>query len=208
MDSSRDGSNAISLIVGLGNPGAEYAASRHNCGFTVIEKLLAGFPAGRFEESSVAQSRVFSGKFRGKPLTLQMPLTFMNLSGKAVAPLCRKLEIAPENVLVIVDDMDLPLGRLRLRKNGASGGHNGLKSIIEELQSEKFNRLRVGIGHPEKKGVVDFVLSGFEGEEKVLFDEVVERAAKAVQCVLKAGMATAMNEFNAAPEPVVRENQP
>ncbi len=207
MISSRDG-NAIALIVGLGNPGSEYAGSRHNCGFTVVENLLAGFPAGRFEESSAAQSRVFSGKFRGKPLTLQMPMTYMNLSGKAVAPLCRKLEIAPENVLVIVDDMDLPLGRIRLRKNGESGGHNGLKSIIEELGSDHFNRLRIGIGHPQKKGVVDFVLTGFEGEEKALFDEVIQRATKAVQCVLKAGMATAMNEFNAAPTPPVEENQP
>ncbi|MCQ2377634.1 MAG: aminoacyl-tRNA hydrolase [Victivallaceae bacterium] len=197
----------IILIVGLGNPGDEYRSSRHNCGFMVVEKLLAGFPAGRFEEKAMAQSRVFSGKYRGRELTLQMPLTYMNLSGEAVGPLCRKLQIKPENVLVVVDDMDLPLGRLRLRRSGASGGHNGLKSIIGELGGENFNRLRLGIGRPEKRGEVDFVLSGCEGEEKKLFDAMIERAVQAVQYVLKAGMAAAMNSFNAAPEPET-EKQP
>ena len=99
--------SSVKLIVGLGNPGKEYASSRHNAGFMVIEKLLESFPAGRFTESSAASSRVFSGKYRGKPLVLQMPLTYMNVSGQAVAPLSRKLGINPAEILVISDDLDL-----------------------------------------------------------------------------------------------------
>ena len=110
-----DGREEIRLVVGLGNPGSEYDGTRHNVGFMVIDRLLAAFPAGRFEEKHVAESRVFTGNFRGRSLILQKPLTFMNLSGNAVAPLARKLGIAPEAILVISDDLDLPLGRLRLR---------------------------------------------------------------------------------------------
>ncbi len=195
-----DGDANTYLIVGLGNPGKEYEHSRHNTGFMVIEKLLAAFPAGRFEERSVAQSRVFCGKYRGKNLVLQMPQTYMNLSGEAVGPLCRKLGLTPEKVLVIVDDLDLPIGRIRLRKNGSSGGHNGLKSIIENLQSEQFNRLRIGIGRSDQKSQIDYVLGDFSSEEKVAFDRAIEQAVEAVQWVLKAGMAEAMNRFNAAPD--------
>ena len=108
------------LIVGLGNPGAEYRNTRHNAGFMVLEKLLEG-PFGRFEESHTADSRVFSGRFRGRNLILQMPLTYMNDSGRAVGALSRRLGIAPSEILVISDDLDLPLGQLRIRKNGSDG---------------------------------------------------------------------------------------
>lgn len=202
-----DGNNHPWLIVGLGNPGREYENSRHNTGFMVIEKLLAALPAGRFEEASVAQSRVFCGKYRGKELVLQMPQTYMNLSGEAVGPLCRKLGLTPENVLVIVDDLDLPVGRIRLRKNGSSGGHNGLKSIIENLQSERFNRLRIGIGRSAGRSQVDYVLGDFSGEEKVAFERAIEQALEAVKWILKSGMDEAMNRFNAAPETSDEPNQ-
>jgi PTH1 family peptidyl-tRNA hydrolase len=190
--------NSVKLIVGLGNPGKEYASSRHNAGFMVIEKLLESFPAGRFTESSMASSRVFSGKYRGKPLVLQMPLTYMNISGQAVAPLSRKLGINPNEILVISDDLDLEPGRLRLRRGGSDGGHNGLKSVIAELGSAGFSRLRVGIGRPEKGKTADYVLTGFEGDEEKAFQAAVSRAAEAVLTVLGAGMTTAMNKFNAA----------
>jgi len=185
------------LVVGLGNPGAEYANTRHNAGFAVIEKLLAALPAGRFAESHTAESRVFSGRFRSRTLTLQMPLTFMNLSGKAVAPLARRLGILPEEILVVSDDLDLPLGKLRLRCGGSDGGHNGLKSIIEELGSGTFLRVRVGIGRPEPGKTVDYVLSGFEGEELKLFEASLDGAAQAVKTVLSSGLGRAMNQFNA-----------
>ena len=188
--------SSIKLIVGLGNPGEEYAASRHNAGFMVIEKLLAGFPEGRFAESHIAESRVFSGKFRSRPLVLQMPLTYMNVSGCAVAPLSRRLGISPEEILVISDDLDLAPGRLRLRANGSDGGHNGLKSVIAELNSSSFKRLRVGIGRPDKGKTADYVLSDFAGDDEKIFNAAIERAAEAVKTVLSSGMAVAMNKFN------------
>ena len=163
------GSGSVKLIVGLGNPGAEYAASRHNAGFMVIEKLLAGFPAGRFTETFTAESRVFTGKYRGRNLVLQMPQTYMNLSGNAVAPLSRRLEIAPEEILVISD-----------------------------LGSANFQRLRIGIGRPDGGKTADYVLSGFTGEEEQLFNHAIDRAAAAVNMILSSGMTAAMNKFNAA----------
>ena len=206
------GSAQLKLIVGLGNPGAEYAATRHNIGFMVLTKLLAGFPAGRFTESSQASSRVFAGRFRGRDLTLQMPQTFMNLSGEAVRPLAGRLKLAPEEILVISDDLDLPFGRLRLREGGSDGGHNGLKSIIEELGSDRFKRLRVGIGRPVPHHGADYVLSTFEGSEAAALDTVLDTAAAAVKAVLSGGMVRAMNEFNSRDildtEPKATENQP
>lgn len=187
----------IGLIVGLGNPGSEYAGTRHNAGFMVIDRLLAGFPAGRFEERHTASSSVWAGKFRGRALLLQKPLTFMNLSGQAVALLARRSGIQPESILVISDDLDLPVGRLRLRNGGADGGHNGLKSIIAELGSSSFRRLRIGIGRPKPGETVDYVLSKFEGEEERRFEASLAAAAEAVRTVLTGGMARAMNRFNA-----------
>ena len=190
--------NCIKLIVGLGNPGSEYANSRHNAGFMVIEKLLAGFPEGRFTELHTAESRVFTGKYRGKNLVLQMPLTYMNVSGAAVAPLSRRLGIEPQEIVVISDDLDLAPGRLRLRQGGSDGGHNGLKSIIAELGSANFKRVRIGIGRPENGRTADYVLRGFEGDEEKSFSAAIDRAAEAVLTILGAGMTTAMNKFNAA----------
>lgn len=187
----------IGLIVGLGNPGPEYAGTRHNAGFMVIDRLLAGFPAGRFEERHTASSSVWTGKFRGRALLLQKPLTFMNLSGQAVALLARRNGIQPESILVISDDLDLPVGRLRLRNGGADGGHNGLKSIIAELGSSSFRRLRIGIGRPKPGETVDYVLSKFEGEEERRFEASLAAAVEAVRTVLTGGMARAMNRFNA-----------
>ena len=196
-----DTGSSVKLIVGLGNPGKEYAASRHNAGFMVIEKLLESFPAGRFTESASASSRVFSGKYRGKPLVLQMPLTYMNVSGQAVAPLSRRLGINPAEILVISDDLDLPLGQLRIRKGGSDGGHNGLKSIISELQSADFKRLRIGIGRDGK--VVDHVLSPFTAEEQPLWDEAVLKGSEAVIEILKSGLSREMNHYNTRPRPQV-----
>lgn len=197
-----DGNGTIRLIVGLGNPGSEYQDSRHNTGFMVIDKLLATFPAGRFTRRDCCRSEVYQGKYRGRELWLQKPMTYMNLSGEAVAPLAVGSRIAPENILVIVDDLDLPLGRLRLRRSGSSGGHNGLNSIIEHLGSRNFNRLRVGIGRAAVRNQANYVLSGFSGEEKEQFENVLDTAVKAINMILKSGMSAAMNEFNAAPESV------
>ncbi len=198
----------VKLIVGLGNPGSEYAKTRHNAGFMVLEKLLAKFPAGRFEKEHTAASFIYSGNFRGRKIILQFPQTFMNLSGTAVANLANKLGIAPHEILVISDDLDLPAGRLRLRNGGSDGGHNGLKSIIAELGSNSFRRVRVGIGRPKPDTTVDYVLSAFEGAESAIFESSLEAAAEAVRTVLTCGMSRAMNQFNAwVPPQEIETNQ-
>ena len=214
--SSRSGEPAVKLVVGLGNPGAEYASSRHNAGFMVVERLLGTFPAGRFTECHTAASRFFAGRFRRSPLYLQQPLTFMNLSGEAVACAAGRLQLEPSEILVVSDDMDLPLGKLRLRRGGSDGGHNGLKSVISELGSADFLRLRLGIGRPEHRAeVVDHVLSAFTPEEQKLFDAELESAVKAVKLVLSVPLNMAMNEVNrrepkaepAKQEETIKQNQ-
>ena len=195
--SSLSGDIAVKLVVGLGNPGAEYASSRHNAGFMVVERLLGTFPEGKFTESRTAASRFFAGRFRRRPLYLQQPLTFMNRSGEAVACAAGRLQLQPCEILIVSDDMDLPLGRIRLRRGGSDGGHNGLKSVISELGSADFLRLRLGIGRPEHRGeVVDHVLSAFTPEERKLFDGELEAAVKAVKLVLSVPLNLAMNEVN------------
>ena len=195
--SSRGGDTTVKLVVGLGNPGAEYASSRHNAGFMVIERLLASLPPGRFTESHSASSRFFSGRFRRNPLYLQQPLTFMNLSGEAVACAAGRLQLEPSEILIVSDDMDLPLGRLRLRRGGSDGGHNGLKSVISELGSADFRRLRLGIGRPEHSSeVIDHVLSAFTPDEQKRFDAELDAAVKAVKLVLSVPFQLAMNEVN------------
>ena len=184
------------LIVGLGNPGAEYRNTRHNAGFMVIEKLLEG-PFKSFEESHTADSRVFSGRFRGRSLMLQMPLTYMNDSGRAVGALSRRLNIAPSEILVISDDLDLPLGQLRIRKNGSDGGHNGLKSIIAELGSQEFPRVKIGVGakpHPEYD-LADWVLSVFSAQEEKALQPALERAADAALAIVELGIPEASNRY-------------
>ena len=189
-------SNPIRLIAGLGNPGAEYAGTRHNAGFDVITRLLQRLP-GTFAESHRCESRLFSGRFRGRNLELQMPQTYMNLSGKAVRGIAAKLGIAPEAILIISDDLDLPVGRIRLRSGGSAGGHHGLESVIAELGSSNFLRLRVGIGRADPGKTVDHVLSKIEGEEREIYEAALDLAADAAMAVLTAGAARAMNQFNA-----------
>lgn len=193
--------SGIKLIIGLGNPGSEYENTRHNAGFMAVGRLIQSMPEGAFSESHTAESRVFTGRFRGRKLVFQMPLTYMNCSGSAVKTLSCRLGIPPEEILVISDDLDLPVGRIRLRRGGSDGGHNGLKSIISELGSANFLRMRIGIGRPEPGKTVDYVLTGFEGEESVNFQEALELAVQAVRTALSAGISTAMNKFNAARNP-------
>jgi len=185
----------IAMVAGLGNPGSEYDGTRHNAGFAVVDRLLSRFRDAVVE--NCCQSRVYETRFRGKNLFLQKPETFMNLSGKAVAPFLRRKQLDPQGLLLIYDDMDLEVGRLRIRRGGAAGGHHGVESVIQELGNAGFLRLRVGIGHGGKSGA-DHVLSGLEGEEKKLFEETLDRAADAVIAILTAGERSAMDRFNAA----------
>jgi PTH1 family peptidyl-tRNA hydrolase len=193
----------VKLIVGLGNPGPRYARTRHNAGFRVLDAVAAraraGPPesrfAGRFVECSLA----------GEPVGLLVPETWMNRSGEAVAQALAALPVADPaaDLLVVFDDADLPLGRLRLRARGSSGGHNGLADVLERLATDAVPRLRFGIGRSEApRETVDWVLEPFAAAEEALLAQALPRAADAVACFVAEGIAPAMNRFNGPwPEP-------
>ena len=198
------------LIAGLGNPGSEYRETRHNVGFMVLDRLAQRLPKKNFEEIHGCSSHYLKGTYAGRALFLQKPETYMNLSGEAVAPLLRKEEIGTDGLLVIYDDMDLEVGKLRIRGRGSCGGHNGIRSIIETTGTENCARIRVGIGHRTGNGA-DYVLSPFEEDEKPVMDKVLDAAADAVILILRRGLSQAMNEYNprdyAVSEPEEEENE-
>ncbi len=183
------------LIVGLGNPGREYRDTRHNVGFMVVDRLSKdiNIPLTRVQASAVTGSGVYSGK----RVILAKPQTYMNLSGQSVGPLMKFYKIPTDRLLVIHDDLDLPLGVLRMRPDGGSGGQKGVASIIQRLGSQDFPRLRVGIGRPKgAKDAADYVLDGFSRGEQETADRVLARAAEAVKTFIGSGLETAMNQFN------------
>ena len=184
------------LIVGLGNPGGEYENTRHNAGFAVADELArrGGFAVQRLKFKALTAA----AEIGGQGALVMKPTTYMNLSGEAVGEAARFYKLPPDHVLVISDDVDLPLGKLRIRTGGSAGGHNGLKSIIQHLGSDRFPRLKVGVGgkpHPDYD-LADWVLGKLQGEDKKLMDETVKRAADAVECLLKDGSDKAMNRYN------------
>ena len=185
------------LIVGLGNPGAEYEWSRHNLGFMLIDKLA------REAEATVkrreCRSLVGSASIEGRRVRLVKPQTYMNLSGEAVACIVAKLELenVSQSLIVVSDDLALPFGTIRLRERGSAGGHNGLKSIIATLGTNEFSRLRIGIqpNHPVSDAK-SFVLDEYSRSQRVEVDKVLEHAAEALRCVLREGIAKAMSVYN------------
>ncbi|MFI5220711.1 MAG: aminoacyl-tRNA hydrolase [Bacteroidia bacterium] len=182
------------LIAGLGNIGDEYALTRHNIGFD-ITYALAKKHDSKFEPARHADYAHFS--LKGKSLHLIKPTTYMNLSGKAVRYWMEKLKLTPENVLVIVDDLAIPFGKIRIREKGSDAGHNGLKSINELLETQNYPRLRFGIGSEFSKGrQIDFVLSRWNEEEQKQIPELVKRSVEAVECFAQRGITTAMNLYN------------
>lgn len=196
MGSSGNSLGNCVLIAGLGNPGSEYADTRHNIGFMVLDRLAGHLPKKNFEEVHGCSSRYLRGTYAGRPLFLQKPETFMNLSGEAVAALMKREEIDPRELLVVYDDMDLELGRLRIRERGSCGGHNGIRSIVEHLGTEAFPRLRVGIGHRKDGKGVDHVLSPFDAEERIVLEKVLAAASDALVLILRRGIKQAMNSYN------------
>jgi PTH1 family peptidyl-tRNA hydrolase len=192
---------SLRLIVGLGNPGAEYAATRHNAGFLVVEELARRQSAGwSFEKKFNAC--VARGARAEQTLLLAQPQTFMNASGEAVKPLLGFFRASPAQLLVIVDDADLPFGELRLRPGGSSGGHHGLESIEQHVGSREFARLRVGVGRKDgRRDIAGHVLGKFGAEEKPLLNRVVARAADQAECWVSYGVAKAMNQFNGIVNP-------
>ncbi len=183
------------LIVGLGNPGDEYAYTRHNLGFLLVDKLAAD--AGATVKRRECRSLVGSAMIEGQRVKLVKPQTFMNLSGEAVSCLTSKHEIENSSLMVISDDLALPFGTIRLRERGSAGGHNGLKSIIASLQTNEFIRLRIGIQpeHPVSDAK-KFVLSEFSRAEKSAVDELLDRSAQALRSIIRDGIARAMSLFN------------
>ena len=184
------------LVVGLGNPGDQYENTRHNAGFQVIDALgeRDNFPVQRLRFHALTNSVVIGGQ----GVLVMKPVTYMNLSGQAVGEAARFYKIPPGQVLVISDDVDLPLGKLRIRKGGSAGGHNGLKSIIQHLGTDQFPRLKVGVGgkpHPDYD-MADWVLGKLQGEDRKIMDQAAVRAAEAVECLLSQGIDRAMNQFN------------
>jgi peptidyl-tRNA hydrolase, PTH1 family len=192
----------VKVVVGLGNPGNRYAKTRHNIGWMVLDRLAdrAGWGGGRERDAA----RVVWGRFQGLDLELVKPQTFMNESGLAVRKVLAREHAPLEDLLVVADDFALPFGRLRLRQAGSAGGHNGLRSIIGELDSQKFARLRVGIGEPTR-AAVDHVLSTFSRDEWSELDRVIDAAADAVVDWARDGASRAANQWNAwqlhPPEP-------
>ena len=184
------------LPVGLGNPGEKYENTRHNVGFQVVDELAERqrAPIQKLKFKALTNLLTISGE---KVLVMK-PVTYMNLSGEAVRPAADFYKIPPEHILVISDDTALDPGRLRIRKGGSAGGHNGLKSIIQHLGTDQFPRLRVGVGqkpHPDYD-LADWVLGKFQGEDKKAMDAAIQRAADGVECLLKEGLDRAMNRFN------------
>ena len=182
------------LICGLGNPGREYAGNRHNAGFHCLELLARKwdlpFTRIRFKAS------IATGQIAGVRAILAKPLTFMNNSGEAVSPLVGYYRVPTDQLLVIYDDLDLPLGKIRLRPGGSAGGHKGMLSIIRQLGTEDFPRLRLGIGRPERGEPYKYVLSDFAEDQGGVMQEAYEQAVQAIVCWLQEGIEAAMNTFN------------
>ncbi len=185
-----EGEEKIRLVAGLGNPGREYQRTRHNVGFMVLDLLAheRKLPWDYSEKWGAAWAK--------SEVILVKPATFMNRSGEPLSAIANFYKIAPEEILVVLDDLALPLGRLRIRTHGSSGGHNGLESIFQHFGTDAIPRLRVGIGTPPGNGAVDYVLGKFFDEEKKVLDETLVRAAAAAQCAIDKGANAAMNEFN------------
>jgi PTH1 family peptidyl-tRNA hydrolase len=193
----------LKLIVGLGNPGKTYAHNRHNIGFRCLNHLarLHSIQVKKHQ----CQSQTGSGRIAGVEVLLAKPKTFVNLSGEAVGPLMRRYKIKATDLIVIYDDLDLPLGKIRLRPGGSAGGHKGVKSIISALGSKDFCRIKVGIGHPttddgtaitDEDVIVGYVLSDFIPHEEAVIKPAIATVAEAIDCILTKGIVAAMNRFN------------
>jgi PTH1 family peptidyl-tRNA hydrolase len=185
----------VRLVVGLGNPGAEYNRTRHNVGFNVVDSLASEW--GLTWQHSKSWHALWA---KGEKAILVKPASYMNRSGEPLTAVASFYKIEPAEILVVLDDFALELGRLRLRPEGSAGGHNGLESIIMHFATEAIPRLRIGIGAAPGGGAVDYVLGRFFAEEVPIVEKTIERAAAAVKCAIDKGVLSAMNLFNKIPE--------
>lgn len=186
----------MKLIVGLGNPGSEYEGTRHNVGFDVADLLVSRYD-GQFKKPWLSPGHTSAIQIGQKDATVLKPTTFMNDSGRAVAPLAKKKKIGCEDILVIIDDVDLDCGELRVRKKGGAGGHNGLKSVIQHLGTQDFPRVRVGVGpRPNGENLVNFVLGRWPRGQRQIVEDLTQRSADAVAYFVQHGVDATMNQFN------------
>jgi PTH1 family peptidyl-tRNA hydrolase len=186
----------VFLIVGLGNPGADYAKTRHNAGFLLVEKLAAQWRANWANERKF-QARLARAERGGKTILLAEPQTFMNLSGESVGALARYYQLPLGRILVVVDDADLPLGEIRLRPGGGAGGHHGLESVTQHVGSREYARLRLGIGRQDgAREITGHVLGRFSAAENARLEKVLDRAAGQLESWLETGIQKAMSQFN------------
>ncbi len=185
----------MKMIAGLGNPGAEYAQTKHNVGFMLLDTLAKHLEAPEWKtkrDALVTETRIGAEK-----ALLVKPLTYMNDSGRAIGPLLTWYKLRPEDLIVAHDDMDIPVGMIRIRKKGSAGGHNGMKSVLYHMQDENFPRVRIGIGRPPVGWtVIKHVLTPFSPDDRILIDEVIDRLVPAVECIVRDGVDLAMNRFN------------
>lgn len=183
------------MVVGLGNPGARYAATRHNVGFLVADEIAARHGLGFREKKD---SLFCSGSIDGYPVLIMKPMTFMNRSGVPVRKIADKFTVPPDRIIAVYDDLDLEVGTVKIRRKGSSGGHKGISSLIEHLGSQEFSRVKIGIGRDPDVPVERFVLSRFRRDEKPHIAEAVMSAADAVEGIVTYGIDKAMNRFNRA----------
>jgi len=195
------GMEKMKAVVGLGNPGPEYAGTRHNVGYRVAEEMAGRFRV-RFSLRRFSSIIAEAEARKGEKIVLAKPLTFMNCSGEAVQGLMQFNRLNGRDILVVCDDLNLPLGQLRLRRKGSDGGHNGLGSIIVALGHGEFPRLRIGVGPRPAGDQTEFVLSEFSAGERPVIEEAVTRAADAVECWIFEGLSEAMNRFNRGPDDI------
>ncbi len=193
----------MKLIVGLGNPGRGYANNRHNVGFICLNRF-AKMQSIRFDKKQ-CKARIGLGEVAGNEVVLARPQTYMNRSGRSISLLVKKFNVSLDNLLAIHDDLDLPLGKIRIRQGGSAGGHKGVGSIITDLDGQNFIRIRVGIGRPVKNEgftefsedeIIAYVLSDFTPDEKQTITQVIPRVSEAILCLLTEGLVAAMNRYN------------
>ncbi|MFN3871006.1 MAG: aminoacyl-tRNA hydrolase [Aquificaceae bacterium] len=185
----------IRLLVGLGNPGKKYERTRHNAGFMAVDEVLRRLRLHKYTQECL--SHLYKTSLQGREVLIAKPQTYMNNSGLAVVNLLEEYGIEPEEMLVIYDDLDLPLGKLRLRVEGSSGGHHGIESIIKEIKTHKFPRLKIGIGRPKDKNkVVEYVLSPFGKEEEEVLYRVLNRAGECLLRCVELGVENSMDFCN------------
>ena len=182
------------VIAGLGNPGQKYENTRHNMGFITVDQLAIKHDIK--VDKLKFKALVGEGRIAGQKVLLVKPQTYMNLSGESIRQVMHFYKLDPEKLIVIYDDIDIELGALRIRKFGSAGTHNGMKSVVYQLQSDRFPRIRIGIGSQKKGDLVDFVIGGFSKEEVPVLEETVTKAVSAIECILAEDVDIAMNRYN------------